>query len=85
MDRERAETYLRQLAEAELRARTWPAALIAGRGQGPGGLALVEPAQPIRSGPTSILPSPSASPARRTRPARVRAGCRRTRGGSRPG
>ena len=44
MDRERAETYLRQLAEAELRARTWPAALIAGRGQGPGGLALVEPA-----------------------------------------
>jgi hypothetical protein len=44
MDRERAETYLRQLAEAELRARTWPAALIAGRGQDPGRLALVEPA-----------------------------------------
>ena len=44
MSRERAETYLRQLAEAELRARTWPAALIAGRGQDPGRLALVEPA-----------------------------------------
>jgi hypothetical protein len=44
MDRERAETYLRQLAEAELRARTWPASLIAGRGQDPGRLALVEPA-----------------------------------------
>ena len=32
MNRERAETYLRQLAEAELRrARTWPAARIPGR------------------------------------------------------
>jgi hypothetical protein len=44
MSRERAETYLRQLAEAELRARTLPAALMAGRGQDPGSLALVEPA-----------------------------------------
>ena len=44
MSRERAETYLRQLAEAELRARTLPAARIAGRGQDPGRLALAEPA-----------------------------------------
>jgi len=44
MSRERAETYLRQLAEAELRARTLPAARIPGRGQDPGRLALVEPA-----------------------------------------
>ena len=43
MDRERAETYLRQLAEAELRARTLPAALIPG-GQDSGRLALAEPA-----------------------------------------
>jgi hypothetical protein len=44
MNRERAETYLRQLAEAELRARTSPAARIPGRGQDPGRLALAEPA-----------------------------------------
>ena len=44
MSRERAETYLRQLAEAELRARTLPAARIPGRGQDPGRLALAEPA-----------------------------------------
>ena len=44
MSRERAETYLRQLAEAELRARTLPVARIPGRGQDPGRLALVEPA-----------------------------------------
>jgi hypothetical protein len=44
MSRERAETYLRQLAEAELRARMLPAARIPGRGQDPGRLALAEPA-----------------------------------------
>ena len=44
MSRERAETYLRQLAEAELRARTLPAARIPGRGQDPGRLALAEQA-----------------------------------------
>ena len=44
MSRERAETYLRQLAEAELGARTLPSARIPGRGQDPGRLALVEPA-----------------------------------------
>ena len=43
MSRERAETYLRQLAEAELRARTLPAARIPGR-QAPSRLALAEPA-----------------------------------------
>ena len=43
MNRERAETYLRQLAEAELRARTLPAARIAGW-QDAGRLALAEPA-----------------------------------------
>lgn len=43
MDRGRAEAYLRQLAEAELRARTSPAARIPGP-QDPGWLALVEPA-----------------------------------------
>jgi hypothetical protein len=43
MDRERAETYLRQLAEAELRARTLPGALIADW-PNTAGLALVEPA-----------------------------------------
>lgn len=44
MSRERAETCLRQLAEAELRARTLPTARVPGRGQDPGRLALVEPA-----------------------------------------
>jgi hypothetical protein len=44
MSRERAEAYLRQLAEAELRAGTLPAAGIAGRGPDPGRLRLVEPA-----------------------------------------
>lgn len=44
MSRERAQAYLRQLAEAELRAGTLPAARIPGRRQDPGGLALVEPA-----------------------------------------
>ena len=43
MNRERAETYLRQLAEAELRARTLPAARIPGW-QNTGRLALAEPA-----------------------------------------
>jgi hypothetical protein len=43
MDPDRAESYLRQLAEAELRARTLPAARM-GRGRDPGGLALAEPA-----------------------------------------
>jgi hypothetical protein len=43
MNRERAEAYLRQLAEAELRARTLPAARTPGR-RNTGSLALVEPA-----------------------------------------
>ena len=95
MNRERAETYLRQLAEAELRrARTLPAARIPGR-QNTARLALVAHAlvavstvdvgTAIRSGPTSSMPSLSASPARKTRPGRVSAGCRRTRGSGWPG
>jgi len=43
MNGDRAEAYLRQLAEAELRARTLPAARIQGR-RNTGSLALVEPA-----------------------------------------
>ena len=74
MNRERAETYLRQLAEAELRrARTLPAALF-GKRRDTARLALVAQAlvavgavdvgtaDEIR--PASSLPSLSASPAR---------------------
>ena len=94
MSRERRETYLRQLAEAELRARTLPAARIPGR-QAPSRLALAEPAL-VAAGAVDAgtadqiradlqLAVAVRPPGQENEPARVSAGCRRTRGSSWPG
>lgn len=79
MNRERAEIYLRLLSEAELRrARMLPRPGFGARKIAPGSQwwhrrwwrwVLSTPARSLRSGPTSSLPSLSASPAKKTRPA----------------
>ena len=94
MNRGRAETCLRLLAEAELRRVTTPGAGVPGR-RNSARLALV--AQALAAvGAVDVgtadeiradlgLAVAVREPARKTRPARVSAGCHRRRGGGWPG